>query len=285
MSGGGDVAPGRGLEAALARERRQHRAFDRSLADLLERGQPHLRAPQRSGRWFTARRGRLTASHFGAAAGLCNVASPRDLHRHLEAALCDDVAYDSDAGEAGGPDADWDDVAHENENLSRGVRLEPLARDAYSASLCSDVEETGLWVCTEPSWLGASPDGLVGDDGLIEIKAPRVLRADAGVARGAPVEYVHPRVLAQIQGQLFVTGRAWCDLVEAVELDGGKAVSIRVTRVPFDEAYWAWLRSRLEDFWGGLVAGIEPDPCAPRAQPPRVAGMRRVGTFSHRLPA
>ena len=92
----------------------------------------------------------------------------------------------------------------------RGVIEEPLARAMY-AEHHAPVREVGL-VTLDADWgtLGYSPDGLVGEDGLIEIKSRNqkrqvesVLDVDAAIAEHMP----------QMQAGLLATGRAWCDLV------------------------------------------------------------------------
>lgn len=188
---------------------------------------------------------------------MCAYASPRDLHRHLEAtaALTPPLPGEDEESDAEGGAAEAEALS---EDVARGVRLEPLAVRAYAEALCSDVLETGLWTSSEHSFLGASPDGLVGDDGLVEVKAPRALRRAS--------DGIKPTWMAQMQGQMAITRRAWCDLVEVSQGSGNpRAVRIRVTRVPFCPAYWAWLLARLKAFWGNLQAGLEqaqPDTSA-----------------------
>jgi len=56
--------------------------------------------------------------------------------------------------------------------MQRGIDLEPVARSVYEAYRGVDVEECGFVQHPSIKWFGASPDGLIGDDGLIEIKCP-----------------------------------------------------------------------------------------------------------------
>lgn len=89
-----------------------------------------------------------------------------------------------------------------------GTDTEPVARLNYSLITANDVEETGLWL-HEDIPCGASPDGFVGDDGLIEIKCPNTAtHLDTLVIKQVPRQYE-----AQVQGQLWITGRKWCDFV------------------------------------------------------------------------
>lgn len=99
---------------------------------------------------------------------------------------------------------------YENADMRRGTLSEPYARDLYAKHAGVTVNEVGFIVREEPTWkLGFSPDGLIGDDGLLEIKSPRQKKHLATVlANEAPLEH-----MAQIQTGLLVTGRKWLDFV------------------------------------------------------------------------
>lgn len=96
-------------------------------------------------------------------------------------------------------------------DMWRGIESEPYARDLY-AEHCTDqpVTEVGFMVRDYGDFvLGYSPDGLVGDDGLIEIKAPRQKGHLATVVSNeVPAHY-----MAQLQTGLLVSGRKWIDFV------------------------------------------------------------------------
>lgn len=103
---------------------------------------------------------------------------------------------------------EFDDDGFVSPAMQRGNDLEPLAREEYELDTFSTVEETGYVSWGE--WFGVSPDGLVGDDGAIEIKCPmggEFLRTldNAGDPPG--------KHMAQMQWLLFITGREWCDYV------------------------------------------------------------------------
>lgn len=95
-------------------------------------------------------------------------------------------------------------------DMWRGIVAEPFARDAYADHRRVSVEEVGLMVRTfDGVRLGYSPDGLVGDDGLIEVKAPRAKGHIDTVLNGEiPSAY-----MAQLQTALLVSGRPWIDYV------------------------------------------------------------------------
>ena len=94
-------------------------------------------------------------------------------------------------------------------DMERGILSEPFARDLYGGHH-AEVVECGFMVREYEGFrLGYSPDGLVGDDGLIEIKAPRQRRELRTILNGeVPAEH-----MAQLQCGLLVSGRAWIDFI------------------------------------------------------------------------
>jgi hypothetical protein len=96
-----------------------------------------------------------------------------------------------------------------NADMERGTLSEPYARDIY-AEHYAPVAEIGFMVRDFGSYrIGYSPDGLVGDDGLIEIKSPRQKKHLATIlADEVPLEY-----MAQCQAGLLVSGRDWLDFI------------------------------------------------------------------------
>lgn len=96
-----------------------------------------------------------------------------------------------------------------SDDMWMGVQNEPLAREAYSKHY-APVTEVGLMIREEDGWtLGCSPDGLVGDDGILEIKSRRAKKQLQTVLGGkVPAENY-----AQCQAALLVSGREWLDYV------------------------------------------------------------------------
>lgn len=105
--------------------------------------------------------------------------------------------------------ADFTEDLPMTSDMWRGVDSEPIARDLYSRHH-APVEEVGFIRRDERNWtLGYSPDGLVGDDGLIEIKAPRAKTHVLTIlADEVPAHY-----MPQLQAGLLVSGRDWIDFV------------------------------------------------------------------------
>lgn len=106
----------------------------------------------------------------------------------------------------------WAEETPMTSDMWRGVEAEPFARDLYSQHF-AEVTQVGFMIREERGWqLGFSPDGLVGDEGLIEIKAPRPkTHLRTILADQVPAHY-----LAQCQAGLLVSGRNWLDYVSFV---------------------------------------------------------------------
>lgn len=131
---------------------------------------------------------------------------------------------------------------YQNGAMARGIELEAEARDAYSFERGVAVTESGYVASPDIERCGASPDGLLGDDGLLEIKCPASMQKHLEALRtGAhAVEYRW-----QLQHQLMVTGRAW---VDAVSFDPRfpDGLQLAITRVERDEKAIAELRKEIE---------------------------------------
>ena len=90
-----------------------------------------------------------------------------------------------------------------------GTDTEPLARSAYEAHTGFSVDEVGMVIHPTIDRAGASPDGLVGNSGLAEIKCPKVATHLAYLVAGVvPTGYKN-----QMNWQMACTGRDWCDFV------------------------------------------------------------------------
>lgn len=116
-----------------------------------------------------------------------------------------------------------------NDDMYRGIVCEPIARDYYAKYRETTVEEVGFMLLERDGVkLGYSPDGLVGEQGLCEIKCPRQHTHMRTVISGTvPAEY-----MAQLQCGLLVSGREWIDFVSFV---GG--MKLYVKRV-FPDPRW-----------------------------------------------
>lgn len=96
-----------------------------------------------------------------------------------------------------------------NAAMQRGTDLEPDARDAYAFESGHTVEQVGFIPHPTIAMSGASPDGLVGDVGLVEIKCPSTAKHIDTLTGGS----IDGKYHNQMQWQMACTGRAWCDFV------------------------------------------------------------------------
>lgn len=93
--------------------------------------------------------------------------------------------------------------------MQRGTELEPVARSIYEMLNDVMVTEVGFLDHPDISEFGASPDGLVGKDGLIEIKCPNTATHIEFLQTGK----IDNRYLLQMYSQMMCANREWCDFV------------------------------------------------------------------------
>jgi putative phage-type endonuclease len=119
-----------------------------------------------------------------------------------------------------------------NAAMEWGTATEPQARMAYEAHTGTFVEEKGFIDHPTIEGFGCSPDGLVGDDGLIEIKCMNTANHVETVIEGKPPS----RYIPQMQCQMAVTGRKFCDFV-AFDPRLPEDLQLLVVRVDRDQEY------------------------------------------------
>lgn len=129
----------------------------------------------------------------------------------------------------------------------RGTQMEDEARRWYEFDRDVTVERVGF-ISTDDGRVGCSPDGLVGDDGGVEIKCPS---AKTFVGYAADPTTLAAAYLGQTQVFLYVTGRKWIDLVAY-----NPAFNPVVVRVVADPAYQAALASVLPVFVARIDAAV-----------------------------
>jgi putative phage-type endonuclease len=148
---------------------------------------------QGSDDWFNARIGRVTASNVGAILGLSPFRKRADVMRSMVREYCG--ALSEFTG----------NVATEYGNMN-----ERLARFDYELKTGATVETTGFHTHAYNDWLGASPDGFIGSNALVEFKCPFGLR-NGGEFKSIDVQRHY---YAQMQIQMYVTNRTECDFVQ-----------------------------------------------------------------------
>ena len=136
-------------------------------------------------------------------------------------------------------------VSDTSQWMRRGIEMEPEARLCYASRTGTAVTQVGLVYRDERRLIAASPDGLAGAHGLLEIKCPKAETHEAYLRTGElPSAYI-----PQVQGQLWVTRRKWCDFF-SYHPDFAEQLLVRVTR---DEPYIEKLCAAVEGFVSTLL--------------------------------
>ena len=151
---------------------------------------------QRSDEWYTARLGKVTASRVSDVMAKTKSGYAATRTNYMMQLLCERLTGKREE-------------AYINAAMQRGTELEPDARARYESELGLMVEEVGLCDHATITGFGASPDGLVGNDGLLEIKCPNTSTHIEFLRTGKPDGKYQLQMLAQ----MACTGRAWCDFV------------------------------------------------------------------------
>ena len=188
---------------------------------------------QRTAAWYEARKGKLTASNLGAALGQVSYTS-------RAAALRRALGTDKFEGNAA---TDW------------GTQFEPTAIQQYESLTGYRVEATGLHTHPKYSWLAGSPDGLLGSEGMIEVKCPYYyFHCNSYYKLGKlPIYYY-----MQINALLEICDRQWCDYI------CWTPVGMQVYRVHRDEETFKYLLPFYEQFYTAIEAQAEkPPPLTP----------------------
>lgn len=189
---------------------------------------------QRGAGWFEARLGKPTASSFSeivTRSGKPKTGmSPR---RYMLELLGERLT--------GFPTQHFETVA-----MARGIELEPRARAWWEFKTGMEAIQIGF-ALDDCARFGCSPDGLVGDDGGIEIKCPMV----ATFLEVATIGKIPDEHYIQVQGSLMITGRAWWDYVLYTDMRGLNPIIIRCEP---DAKLHADMTDALGEFCGALDA-------------------------------
>lgn len=143
--------------------------------------------------WYAARCGIPTSSNFDKIVTTAGLPS-KQRNKYLWRLAGEKVTGISEDG-------------YKNAVMERGSILEAEARETYEFITGKTVTQVGFCLVGGEYRYGASPDGLVDDDGQLEIKCPIISTHVSYLLGGTmPIDYFQ-----QVQGQLLVTGRKWCD--------------------------------------------------------------------------
>lgn len=187
---------------------------------------------QGSEAWFALRLGRATGSNFDAVLSKGKGSAEATGRRNYRVRL----ALERVTGKALEP-------GFTSRAIEDGKEREQWARMGYEEKTGAIVHELAF-VPHKFLQAGVSPDGVVSTDGLVEIKCPtQAIHLEYLSLFGeSPTEYK-----AQIQGQLWVTERKWCDFV-SYNPDFPESLQLHITRVYRDEAYIQTLENEISKF-------------------------------------
>ena len=188
---------------------------------------------QGSDEWFNVRLGKITASHFSDVMAKGTSKTRKDYMIKLATERL-----------TGLPEA-----SYSNAYMEWGIENEPAAREYYETLYGVQVEQVGFAELNE--WVGCSPDGLVGKDGLVEIKCPKSTTHVSTILNNK----MQTCYTAQVQGQIWVMERKWCDWISFdPRVTSNPLFMVRVQR---DEKYIAVLELEVEQFIKELKVMIE----------------------------
>jgi putative phage-type endonuclease len=194
---------------------------------------------QRTDDWFTARLGKVTASSLYKVLAKTKTGYGADRGNYMTQLVLERVT---------GTKAD----SYTNAAMQWGIDQEPFARAAYEASRGVMVDEVGFIPHPTIAAAGASPDGLVGDDGMVEIKCPDSKTALECWLAENPVE---SKYFAQMQWQMRCADRSWCDYVVFDPRMPAKA-QLFVVRVLRDDKWLADVESEVIKFLAEVDAKV-----------------------------
>ncbi len=138
-----------------------------------------------------------------------------------------------------------------NAAMQWGTEKEPEARAAYAFFIDADVKEIGFVIHPTIDASGCSPDGLVGSDGMVEIKCPNTAtHLDTLLGGTVPEKY-----LKQMQWQMRCCDRAWCDFV-SYDPRLPARMQLFVQRVPRDDAMLAEIEREVMAFLAEMEAKL-----------------------------
>jgi putative phage-type endonuclease len=189
---------------------------------------------QRSSAWFEARLGRVTASRVADVIAKTKSGYSASRDNYMAQLICERLT-----GQQG--------ESFTNAAMTWGTETEPLARSAFEAYADVMVEEVGFVPHPSIEMSGASPDGLVGLFGMLEIKCPNTAtHIDTLLTQTVPGKYI-----TQMQWQMRCCERQWCEFV-SFDPRLPQELQLFVKRVEFDSEYVAMLEKEVIQFLAEL---------------------------------
>ncbi|EAA9526695.1 YqaJ viral recombinase family protein [Salmonella enterica] len=195
---------------------------------------------QRSPEWFAARCGKVTASRLYDVMARTKSGYAASRQNYMAELICQRLT--------GKPEEGFTNAA-----MMRGTELEPVAREMYALNeFDAVISEVGLIDHPTIAGFAASPDGIVNDDGLIEIKCPNTWTHLQTLKTGVPKR----QYLLQMHAQMMCTGRKWCDFVSFDDRLPPELAYFK-TRINFDEVLAEEIEQEVVKFLTELETEIQ----------------------------
>jgi len=189
---------------------------------------------QRTDEWYATRLGKVTASRVADVIAKTKSGYSTSRANYMAELVCERLT---------GKQGDF----YQNAAMAWGTNTEPMARAAYEAVEGALVVEVGFVSHPTIQMAGASPDGLIEDDGLVEIKCPiTATHIDTLLTQTVPGKY-----MTQMMWQMACTGRQWCDFV-SFDPRMPEHMQLFIKRVPRDNDVITELEREVERFLADL---------------------------------
>jgi len=194
---------------------------------------------QRTDEWFESRLGKATASRIADIIAKTKTGPSASRENYAVQLVLERITQSK--GES-----------YTNAAMQWGTETEPMARQQYELKRGVFVDEVGFIDHPTIAMSGASPDGLVGADGLVEIKCPNsATHMETLVSRKIPQKYI-----PQMMWQMACTGRNWCDFV-SFDPRFPENLQIFVERVEYDPTYARMLELEVTQFLDEVEKKVE----------------------------
>lgn len=194
---------------------------------------------QRTSEWFQERLGKVTASRVSDIIARTKSGYSTSRDNYMAQLVCERMTQTPVE-------------SYTNASMQWGTEQEPFARAAYESAKDVLVEEVGFITHPLIQNSGASPDGLVGEFGLVEIKCPNT----ATHIQTLLDQKIPEKHIAQMQWQMCCTDRRWCDYV-SFDPRMAEGLQIFIKRVEFDPEYVSMLEKEVILFLKELDTKIE----------------------------
>lgn len=189
--------------------------------------------------WFDARLGKVTASRVADV-----IAKTKTGYSTSRENYATQLVLERITGKQG--------ESYSNAAMQWGTETEPMARQAYELKRGVFVDEIGFVNHPTIEMSGASPDGLIGTDGLVEIKCPiSATHMETLISQSIPKKYI-----PQMQWQMACTNRQWCDFV-SYDPRFPENLQTFVQRMEFDPTYVEMLEKEITEFLSEVTQKFE----------------------------